>query len=318
MLFVLPLLVSGLLAQEASSPVLPRPLKVSGAKQLEIPSFGTFGNTQCDEDSSMNDHLATGSNRHTEILRTSSSGNESTLYKLPEEFANTAFTDFSVSPHGDVTVLVERKGHFITFDFASDGNVSSHAELEVPEYVTGDHISVFPNGTRLFSGHYRGDAPSDLKRKRYVGLFQSSGKLLKRLDQLSDEIKEPQERHLPDGGITIGGDGNVYLLTSNKVLVISPSGQIQRKITFAKPDPDFSAVRVQYSESLIVVSFAKPGKPETLFQYLVVNASNGDTLGVYAPTAETGNNNVCFNRHDGFTFLKVSNNRLNIISARLR
>jgi len=318
MLYILLLLVSGLLVQEASSPILPRPLKVSAIKRLETPAFGTFGNTQCDDNLSMYDHLATGSYRHTEILRTSASSNESTLYKLPEEFANTAFIDFSVSPGGDVVALVERKGHFITFDFDSDGRVTSHAELELPEYVTGDHLSVFSNGTRLFAGHYRADAPPDLKGNRYVALFQPSGKLLQRLEELGDVVKEPQENRLPDGAITIGGDNNVYLLTADKVLVVSPSGQIERKITFTKPDPDFSAVRVQYSEGLVVVSFAKAGKPETIFQYLVMNAWNGDILGLFVPTEETGNNNVCFSRHDGFLFLKVKDNRENIITASLR
>ena len=318
MLYILLLFVGGLLAQDASSPILPRPLKVSAVKRLETPAFGTFGNTQCDDNLSMYDHVATGSYRHTEILRTSASGNESTLYKLPDEFANTAFTDFSVSPRGDVVALVERKGQFITFDFDSYGSVTSHAELELPEYVTGDHLSVFPNGTRLFAGHYRADAPPDLKGKRYVALLQPSGKLLKRLEELNDVLGQPQKDRLPDGAITIGGDGNVYLLTADKVLVVSPSGEIEKKITFTKPDPDFSAARVQYSEDLIVVSFAKTGKPETVFQYLVMNASNGDMLGLFVPTEETGNNNVCFSRHDGFLFLKIRDNREEIIAASLR
>jgi hypothetical protein len=322
MLFVLMLLLGGLLEQNADSPLFPRPLKASGTRQLEVPSFGTYGNTQCDENLSMYDHLATGAYRHTEILRTSSSGNESTLYKLPEEFTNTTvFTGFSVSPQGNVVVLVElieKSGHFITFDFDSDGKVSGHAELELPEHIFGDHISVFPNGTRLFVGHYRADAPPDLKGKRYVGLFQSSGKLIKRLEQLNDDVKEAQENHLPDGDTTIGRDGNVYLVTSDKVLAVSASGQIQKKIAFKKPDPDFSAVRVQYSDGWIVVSFAKARKPELVFEYLVVNASNGEPLGLYAPTEETGNGNVCFNRHDGFLFLKVKDNRLNLITAPLR
>lgn len=321
-MFVLILLLGGLLTQNVASPLLPRPLKASGTKQLEVPSFGTYGHTQCDQDLSMYDHLATGAYRHTEILRTSSSGNESTLYTLPDEFARkTVFTDFSVSPRGDVVALVElveKPGHFITVDFDSDGKVSSQAELELPEHIFGDHISVFPNGTRLFVGHFTADAPSDLKGKRYVGLFQSSGKQLKRLEQLNEAVRGPQENRLSDGDTTIGADGNVYLLTSDKVLVVSPSGEIQRKITFTKPDPDFSAARVQYSEGLIVVSFAKARKTELMFQYLVVNASNGDPLGLYAPTEETGSENVCFNRHDGFLFLKVKSNRLNLITAPLR
>ena len=309
------------MAQDAASPMLPRPLKVSQEKQLEIPPFGAWGDTQCDSDSSLYDHLLTGSYRDTQILRTSSSGTETTLYKLPEEFAKTtAFMDFSVSPNGNVTVLVENhEGHSLTFDFDSEGKVSSNAQLEIPEQVAGEHIAVFSNGTRLFAGHYRRDAPSDLKGKRYVGLFQASGKLLKRLNEVDKETRtEEQAGHLPDGATTIGADGNIYLLTSDKVLIISASGTIQKKIAFTKPNPDFSAGRVQFSEGLLAISFAKIGKPETIFQYLVVNASTGEPFGLYVPTVETGNNNVCFTRHDGFVFRTVKNNRMDIITAPLR
>ncbi len=322
MSYVVILLLSGLLIRNAASSLLPRPLKASGTKQLEVPSFGTYGNTRCDEDLSMYDHLATGPYRKIEILRTSPTDKESTLYTLPAEFANTtAFTDFSVSPNGNVVVLAEllqRSGHFMTFDFDSDGKVSSHAELEIPEHIWGDHISVFPNGTRLFVGHYRTDASPELKGKRYVALFHPSGRLLKRLEKINDDVKEAQENRLADGDTTIGKDGNVYLLTSDKIIVLSASGRIQRELAFTKPDPDFSAVRVQYSDGLVVVSFAKPRKSELMFQYLVLDASSGEPLGLYAPTEETGNQNVCFSRHDGFLFLKVSNDRLNLIEAPLR
>ncbi|HEX3094206.1 MAG TPA: hypothetical protein VHW72_16350 [Candidatus Angelobacter sp.] len=261
MLFALfTLLLSGLAAQNALPQLSPRPLKVSSIRKLEVPPFGAFGQTHCDDDLSMYDHLATGSYKKTVILRTALSGNESTLYKLPDEFADsTAFTDFSVTPDGSVTALVEdEKGHSIRFDFASEGNVSSHAQLDLPDQVAGDKIAVFPNGTMLFSGHYRRGAPPDLKGKRYLGLFQSSGKLLRRVNEagMGDIDLDPPAHHIPEGAITIGKDGNAYLLGSDKVYAISASGQIQKKIPLAKPDGGFSAMGVQYSEGLLVVSFA--------------------------------------------------------------
>ena len=76
MSYVVILLLSGLLIRNAASSLLPRPLKASGTKQLEVPSFGTYGNTRCDEDLSMYDHLATGPYRKIEILRTSPTDKE--------------------------------------------------------------------------------------------------------------------------------------------------------------------------------------------------------------------------------------------------
>jgi hypothetical protein len=316
------LLMSGLIAQNALTQDSPRPLRASAIKKLEVPPFGVFGQTHCDDDSSMYDHLAIGSYKKTVILRTALSGNESTLYKLPDEFADsTAFTDFSITPDGQVTALVEdEQGHSIRFDFDSEGDVSSHAQLDLPDQVAGDKIAVFPNGTMLFSGHYRRGAPPDVKGKRYLGLFQSSGKLLRRMSEtgMGDIDLDPPAHHISDGAATIGKDGNAYLSTPDRVYVISGSGRIEKKIPFNKPSPEFSAIELRYSEGLLVISFAKQGEHEAIFQYLVLNASTGEPLGLYAPTEETGNSNVCFSRRDGFLFVTVKESRLNLITAPIR
>ena len=321
-LTLLTLLLSGLMVQNAMPQDSPRPLKVSSIRKLEVPSFGTFGQTHCDDDLAMYDHLATGSYRQTVILRTALSGNESTLYKLPQEFADsTAFTDFSVTPDGKVTALVEdEKGHSIRFDFDSQGEVSSHAQLDLPDQIAGDKIAVFPNGTMLFSGHYRRGAATDVKGKRYLGLFQPSGKLLRRVNEsgMGDIDLDSPAHHIAEGAATIGKDGNAYLLTTDKIYVVSASGQIQKKILIGQPDGGFSAMALQFSEGLLVVSFAEQGKKEALFLYEVLNASTGEPLGLYEPTAETGNNNVCFSRREGFLFVTGDNNTVNLVTAPLR
>ena len=315
-------LLGGFLEQSPSPPVAPRPLKASSIKKLEVPSFGTFGLTRCDDSLAMYDHLASGSYRQTTVLRTAASGTESTVFKLPPEFADvTAFTDFAVAPGGEVTALVEdQQGHSIRFDFAADGNVRAHAELELSEHVAGDKIAVFPNGIMLFSGHYRRTAPENLKGKRYLGLFHPSGKLLRSVDanEMGDIDLDPPAHHISEGAVTVGKDGYAYLLASGKVYVISPAGRVDRRIPFVKPAREFSAIQVQYSEGLLVISFVKEGKPEAIFQYLVLNALSGDPVGLYEPTEETGNNNVCFSRRDGFLFLTIKENRLNLITAPLR
>jgi len=151
-------------------------------------------------------------------------------------------------------------------------------------------------------------------------LFQPSGKLLKQLDRLREKAKvdPPEPGRFAEGAATVGRDGNVYLLTANKVLVISASGRLKKEITFTKPGPEFSAVTVQYSDGWLAISFAKPEKPAILYQYLVVNASDGYPLGLYETTEETGNDNVCFSRHDGFLFMKFEHNRVKLITAPLR
>lgn len=319
---LLVLLMSGLMAQDALKQMSPRPLKSSHTVELPVPAFGAYGDPQCDENMAIYYHLATDKYGRTVLLRFSQSGDESTLYKLPDEFAeSTDFVDFSVTPSGDVEALViDQEFHPIIFGFNSEGHVSSHARLEIPNHVMAKHINLFSNGTVLFSGYYTSAAPTALAGKGYVSLFQASGKLLKTLDRLREETKldTPEPGHPVESATTIGRDGNVYLLTASKVLVISPSGKLRREITFTKPSPEFSAVTVQYSDGWLAISFAKPEKPEILFRYLVVNASDGSPLGLYEPTEETGNDNVCFSRHDGFLFLGSEHGRVKLVTAPLR
>jgi hypothetical protein len=321
-LAIVAMVLGGPPEQSASPQLAPRPLRASTIKKLEAPAFGVFGQTQCDDSLAMYDHLASGSYNQTTILRTGLSGTESTVYKLPAEFADaTAFTDFFATSDGKVIVLVEdQQGHSVRFDFDSDGNVSSHAQLEMSEQVAGDKIAVFLNGMMLFSGHYRRTASPDLAGKRYLALFQPSGKLLRQLntgDMGSIDLNPPAHR-IAEGAVTVGKDGFAYFLIPDRVYVISSSGQIERKIPFEKPASEFSAVHLQYSEGLLVISFVKAGKPEAVFQYLVVNALTGEPVGLYEPSEETGNNNVCFSRRDGFLFLTIKNDRVNLITAPLR
>jgi hypothetical protein len=323
MLFALLIfLMSGFSAQDALSQEQPRPLKSSSIHVLQVPMFGAYGEPQCDEKMSTYYHLMAGPYRRTILLRVSASGEESTLYKLPDDFAeSTGFMDFSVTPSGNVTALIEdSKGHAIAFQFNSEGEVASHVQLELPDHVAGEHIVVFPNGSMLFSGVYRQNAPPDLRGKKYAGVFQASGKLLKRLDSMIQEAKRDSEdsSRLPEGAVVVGTDGNAYLLGADKVFVVSASGQIQKKIPFGKPAPDFSTVRAQYSQGLLVITFAKPGKPEVIYRYLVIDASTGEPLGLYQPTPELGNSNVCFSRTDGFLFNKVEDGKTMLITAPLR
>jgi hypothetical protein len=319
---LLTLVMGGLAAQQPLQQMSPRPLKSSHSAVLPVPSFGAYGPAQCDENLAIYYHLATGLPSRTELLRISQSGNESTLYKLPEEFANsTDFLDFSVTPGGDVKVLVEdRNYHAIVFAFDSEGKVSSHAQLEVPEHVAGRHIAAYSDGTVLYSGVYTNDAAAEVAGTTYVALFQPSGKLLKRLDRLRDKKKEDEQEsvHFSEGAATLGRDGNIYLLTAERVLVISAEGTIQKELAFTKPSPEFSAVTLQYSEGWVAITFAKPERPEVVTRYLVLNASDGAPVGLYEPSEDTGNDNVCFSRHDGFLFTTFEHGRVKLITAPLR
>src|SRR5262249_19241266 len=89
----------------------------------------------------------------------------------------------------------------------------------------------------LFSGAYTQKALPDLRGKKYAAVFQPSGKLLKRFDSTGQDAKpDPEDSsRLPEGALIMGTDGNAYLLTADKVLVVSPSGQILKKYLSSNP-----------------------------------------------------------------------------------
>ena len=320
--FLILMLMSGGGAQDATAQTAPRPLQSSHEVELPVPAFGAYGDPQCDENLALYYHLATDKYNRTLLLRFSQTGNESTLYKLPEEFAeSTDFVDFSVTPRGEVGALVvDQDFHPLIFSFNAEGHVSSHTRLDTPDHVMAKHLNVLPNGTFLVSGYYANNAPAALAGKGYVALFQASGELLKKLDGLGEKTKvnAPEPGRPAETGTTMDRNGNVYLLTAGKVLVISPSGKLLREIAFTKPGPEFSAVTLQYSDGWLAISFVRLDKTEALIRYLVVNASDGSPLGLYQPTEETGNNNVCFSRHEGFVFMRFEHNRVKLITAALR
>jgi hypothetical protein len=143
MVLVLLMWFGGLLAQNVLSQMTSRPLKPSTSRLLQVPTFGAYGEPQCDDKMGMYYHLADGAYRRTTILRIAPSGDESTLYKLPDESSTTTgFVDFSVTPSGDVAALVEdNKGQAIVFGFGPDGNTASRVQLQLPEHVTTSQYS---------------------------------------------------------------------------------------------------------------------------------------------------------------------------------
>jgi len=92
----------------------------------------------------------------------------------------------------------------------------------------------------------------------------------------------------------------LYVLSSDKVTVMSETGGIVRRLRFRKSDPETTAVRLNVSDGLLSIVLAKTGKDQVqIRKYLVMYAVTGEKFGYYEPSEELGNTDVCCSRTDG-------------------
>jgi hypothetical protein len=308
-------------------PRQPRILKVTSTTATSVPAFLTLGPPRPDDAGDLffrpygfgvdSDQVA--------IFKLSlSDESQSKMFKIARgESGADHFIDFAVSASGRLYVLSEDvKDNFHVFSFDSDGDVKSNIKLDTPEHVFAMNLAVFENDTILVTGYYQTDSAGIPRGKSYAALFDSSGKVLR--DTSRDfSLKDASSSGAVFRNIQVRGsqDGNLYLLKIDSVLVLSPSGEIIRRIKFVKPDPADEPLGLMISGGLLAVEFGdepSPGKRVNP-KFLVLNSSTGKEYGFYAPPAEVNGMPARFTREDGFVFLKSDDKgKLQLLTAALQ
>lgn len=290
-----------------------RKLTAGNSRTLLVPPFGTWGEPVCDANGSLYFHLAASpSYNDIQVFRLSADGNEGTLFRLPTSLGDkSAFMSFAVSSSGSVFVLGEViGGGFSIFSFSADGGLKKSTHLELPKDAVPRQFAALPNGTYLVFGHYGAGAPADRRGQRFAALFDNSGAMQKVLARDFGSVDIGQESNaLSEGGVTVGDDGYAYLLTHNQVLALTPGGEIEARYKFEKPTSDAVPTRLNVSGNLAAIVFSVVNKHQLVREYLVFGINDGHTVGLYEPSAELGNGDVCFSQQEGFIFL--SNDKRN-------
>lgn len=247
----------------------------------------------------------------------------SRMFQIPSEGSESdSLIDYTVTPSGALYVLAQDvKQKFHVYSFEPDGGVKHNVKLETPDYALLVDFAVFDNDTILGTGYYQRDAPGTLHGKSYAVLFDQSGQLLKDMTSRFslDATSSDQTGPLNHISIRPGKDGNLYLLGSSAVLVISPSGEIIRRIKFVKPDPATAAVGLEVADGLVSIELGdKPaaGKPVRP-RYLVLDATSGKEYGYFAPPEEVKGKLGRFSREEGFIFVAREKGNLKLISAKM-
>jgi len=193
-----------------------------------------------------------------------------------------------VSAAGSVYQTARLANGVYVLEFAKDGSVKSTTKLEVdPRLVDPWQLGVFKGGGYLLSGLTGED-----HRTPYTAVFDANGKLVKKIYEPDDE----EARRKADGGdaeytrsnagnrfvgfgdVASASDGNVYLLRGASpalVYVISPVGDVVRKLRIDVGRPDFVARDIKTQAGRLAIGFNGPNN------LVVVTDLEGKTIASY-------------------------------------
>jgi hypothetical protein len=306
-----------------------RPLHASSTDHLDVPGFGFQGQSACD--SMGNIYIRpTVALDDTAIVKLSGDGDTQTIYRLlstnPSDSSNVFFA-FSVTPHGDVWELVQAPdgSRIEAFQFGKEQEAEHRTVLDVPVGVHPQNFAVFENGEILFTGYYDRRSGTQLEGKTFSALFGSNGEVIKVIEDTSHEYVHDITRQ-PEGMVVRGDDNRVYFLQPTRVLIYSVSGDLLKEIRFEKPDKESRTSRLDVSDGLLSIEFMKPFQKQTphgllrglTTSYLILNAADSRIVGYYIPDDEVGNNCLCFNRKEGYTFFRIENGLIKFVHAALK
>ncbi len=192
--------------------------------------------------------------------------------------------------------------------------------MEAPEFFLPKSLLAFESGRMLVGGYYSRLASPKLQGKSFFGIFEPSGKLLAQLSESGADVDMATTASIPyQGAITLGPDGNAYILKSSEIVVLSESGTVVRRVAYKKPDAHAIANWIMVSDNLIAIWLFTRGKDDVaVASYLVLDYETGEPFALYAPAEELGNNALCFSRQDGFTFLRSVDGRFRLLGAALK
>ena len=296
----------------------PRILQAGSSRPLMVPNFGSLGEDRCASGHVFSDvdqpPSIVGS-----ILEIFDNGSRSRTYQPLKQFSDQGlrFTDFAVSPSGSLYEIFQSPEETKLVEVDSDGSPKHVTKLDVPANVEERWAAIFNDGTSVFAGYFTPRAAAHLQGKSFVAIFQPSGRLSKKLSSYADvDPAHFMEKPL-DGWVSAGEDGNAYILSGDKVLVVNEVGEVVRRLSFKKPDPAAFATRVDYAEGLLAIYLTNiDSKQRITMHYLVLYASTGGVFGYYEPSDDLGFD-MCFLGHAGFIFRRTEGGQLKLVTAPL-
>jgi hypothetical protein len=309
--------VSGIAQQIPSKPEQITPASV---RTVNAPFFPYFGESQCDENGNLFFHSGMSGYTQAQIFELSKDGDSGKLFKPSGKFAEDNAANFDalwIGQSGDVFIAVNGKGEYV-LKFDRDGTMKDPIMLDIPEDTLLTAFAIFDNGSIFVAGNYGHKSPAHREGEGYEAILSSSGELIRELSIPVPDVNF--EGGLSDGGLALSR-GNLYFLGPDRITVISPSGQVIRKIPFDKPDRKSIATKIYASGGRIVIALNSPNKvgsdDRISRSFLVLDQSEGKVTGYYKPP-DLNWSDVCLTPSLDLIFLTVENKQQRIVTATIR
>ena len=327
------------------------PLQLHLMKSVEVAGQSAtlmIGPFQCDSEGDVFLMLPAGKALPTAILGISADGQKRTEFRLAAApgFERSDILAYSVGRDDRVYVLSTRDGrdsYVVSFD--KDGKFGSATKLEVANGTILKRIAA-SDGTSYFVGGMRTEGASRAEKQLDV-ILDAHGRIIgtvnispdggapsgprvshlpsARSEEGSKETTEAQKRM--DLSIVRGGqDGNFYFAPfdpKGPVFVVSPSGQVVRRIQLTAPTgAGFELLDLEISGGRLAVAYQgqpPPGGTAPVRIY-VYEAQSGQLVAEYFhENWEIGVALACYSPNDQFTFIAADENgRMHLVTASAR
>lgn len=227
------------------------------------------------------------------------------------------------------------RGDVFVVEFAQDGSVKAKTKLATPFYAQPWLLAVFKSGEYLLTATTGTDnlAP-------FTAVFATDGRLVKTIYEPEDE--EARKKASPAdwssrpigitggadfvsrGDVAAGSDGNVYLLHGTAspalVYVISPAGEVIRKLRIDAGDPDLLARSIKFYSGRLAVEFDRWFDFDTHQNLIKVTDLEGNSIADYRMRPAIGTHALYLAGYgsEGFTFIPYENeDKFYLVKAKL-
>ena len=298
-------------------------LAAGSSKVLSLPGFSAETGPQCDPRGNL--YFRTGySELASVVLRIAAKDGSPTVYKVTDPAADGSyFVAFHVGREGKIAVLMGgKKDEPSVYQFKeNDPAGTNRTALEAPEgldALTVHAFVVLPNDHILLQGYFGKGAPKDKLGHAYLAEFESSGKLLRlSLNNVSDELLKSVENWGAKTETAQGEDGRTYLLLEDRVVVLSPGGEVERELKLTPPESGYRPDLMYMHGGQLIIGFyllGGAGKPIQGVRFELLEPSSGEILRTFEGAPELGNNLVCFS-DEGLTFMRFEHGKVKLINA---
>lgn len=209
-------------------------------------------------------------------------------------------------------------------EFAQDGSVKAKTKLATGASVTPWLLAVFKSGEYLLTATTGTDnlAP-------FTAVFAADGRLVKTIYEPEDEQARKKASpfdwnsrpigtvggadFVSRGDVAAGSDGNVYLLHGTAspalVYVISPAGEVVRKLRIDAGDPALLARSIKFYSGRLAIEFDRWFDFDPHQNLIKVTDLEGNSIADYRMLPVIGNHSLYLAGYgsEGFTFVPYEN-----------